>query len=55
MNTYTTYIEEFAIIDDGDTVLVIDTKLDVSKTFKTFSMAIEYVQSELLATLLHSS
>ena len=47
MNTYTTYIEEFAIIDDGDTVLVIDTKLDVSNTFKTFSIAVEYVHNEL--------
>ena len=41
------YIQEFAIIESDHDFVVIDTKLDTSKTFATYDEALEFINDEL--------
>jgi len=41
------HIQEFAIIEDNDRFVVIDSKLDTSQTFGTYVEALEFINDEL--------
>jgi len=41
-----TYLQDFAIVKENDKFIVIDTLLDVSKTFTSLEDALLYVEGE---------
>jgi hypothetical protein len=40
------YLQDFAIIEDNGSFIVIDTLIDVSNTFTTLTQALDYIESE---------
>lgn len=46
-----TYLQDFAIVQENGQFIVIDTLLDVSKTFSSLDDALLYVQGERAITL----